>query len=259
MATCEVGDDASNFAYKGIAVRLDPGQGGVSRGGAWMLYDHDTLRLSAAWTGRGFIDWNGINFNGRHQVHPRIVGRVHVANPDGPGWANPENPASADPRVLGRDGRPYGPLPRPWAHYKGLYQHGDQVILAYTVGTTDVLETPGREIDPAHPDIPIFTRTLEIGPATDDLTMRVAPAKVAVSLVGEGPSQPGPSRWNDHAERPALRIIAGRQGVDVERRREGARRLRGGLGPVDIARAAHPRRPSAMAGGPQDPGGDRPG
>ena len=81
MATYEVGDDGSNFAYKGIAVRLDPGQGGVSRGSAWMLYEHDTLRLSAAWTGRGFIDWNGINFNGRHQVHPRIVGQVHVANP----------------------------------------------------------------------------------------------------------------------------------------------------------------------------------
>jgi putative heme-binding domain-containing protein len=188
MATCEVGDDASNFAYKGIAVRLDPGQGGVSRGSAWMLYDHDTLRLSAAWTGRGFIDWNGINFNGRHQVHPRIVGQVHVNNPDGPGWANPENSGSADPRVLGRDGRHYGPLPRPWAHYKGLYHHGDQVILAYTVGTTNVLESPGREIDPAQPDVPIFTRTLETGPTTADLTMRVASTKVAVSLVGEGPS-----------------------------------------------------------------------
>ena len=189
MATCEVGDDASNFAYKGIAVRLDPGQGGVSRGGAWMLYEHDTLRLSAAWTGRGFIDWNGIHFNGRHQVHPRVVGRALVANPDGPGWENPENPASPDPRALGRDGRRYGPLPRSWAQYRGLYRHGDRVILAYTVGTTDILESPGREIDPAHPDTPIFARTLEIGPTTDDLTMRVASAKVAVSLVGDGPGR----------------------------------------------------------------------
>jgi len=185
MATYEVGDDGSNFAYKGIAVRLDAGQGGVSRGAAWMLYDHDTLRLSAAWTGRGFIDWNSIHFNGRHQVHPRTVGQVHVANPDGPGWANPENPGADDPRLLGRDGRRYGPLPRPWAHYKGLYRHGDRVILAYSVGTTDVLEMPGREIDPSRPDVPIFTRTLEIGPTTADLLMRVAPSKVAVSLAGD--------------------------------------------------------------------------
>ena len=31
-ATYEVGSDQTNFAYKGIAVRLDPGPGGVSRG-----------------------------------------------------------------------------------------------------------------------------------------------------------------------------------------------------------------------------------
>ncbi len=186
MATYEVGDGGSNFAYKGIAVRLDPGQGGVSRGNAWMLYEHDTLRLSAAWTGRGFIDWNCIHFNGRHQVHPRIVGRVHVADPDGPGWANPENPESDDPRIRGRDGRRYGPLPRSWAHYQGLYHHGNRVILAYTVGTASVLETPGREFDPTHPDIPIFTRTLEIGPSPLDLSMRVASPTIAVGLAGDG-------------------------------------------------------------------------
>ena len=111
LATIEAGDDLSNFAYKGIAVRLDPGQGGVSRGRAWVVYDHDTLRLAAAWTGQGFIDWNGINFNGRHQVHPRVVGRVHVANADGPGWANPNDPDAEDRRIVGRDGRRYGPMP----------------------------------------------------------------------------------------------------------------------------------------------------
>ena len=55
-----------------------------------MVYDHDTLRLAAAWTGQGFIDWNGINFNGRHQVHPRIVG-------DGPG-RQPGRPRLGKPR-----------------------------------------------------------------------------------------------------------------------------------------------------------------
>jgi mono/diheme cytochrome c family protein len=71
MATVEVGEK-DNFAYKGIAVRLDHGPGGVSRGRHWMLFDHDTLRVAAAWEGEGFIDWNGINFNGRHGVHPRV-------------------------------------------------------------------------------------------------------------------------------------------------------------------------------------------
>jgi len=186
MATYEVGRDGSNFAYKGIAVRLDRGQGGVSRGKAWVVYDHDTLRLAAAWTAREFIDWNGINFNGRHQVHPRIAGKAQVANPNGPGWANPADQSFDDVRLHGRDGKSYGPLPRRWAHYKGLYRHVDQVILAYTVGTTDVLETPCLEINLAHSDNPIFTRTLEIGPSPHELTMRVAPEGVAVSLVGDG-------------------------------------------------------------------------
>lgn len=165
-----------NFAYKGIAVRLDPGPGGVARGRHWMVYEHDTLRLSAAWSKAGdtdptFIDWNGINFNGRHQIHPRLSGAVHLANPSGPGWANPATGRFADPRLQGRDGRRYGPLPAEWAKYRGLYQHGEKVVLSYTVGTTSVLETPAV-VPPAGE--PIFTRGFEIGPRDRDLTLRVA-------------------------------------------------------------------------------------
>src|SRR5262249_11595251 len=43
--TLEVGP--GNIAYKGIAVRLDAGPGGVSRGRHWMVYEHDTLRAAA--------------------------------------------------------------------------------------------------------------------------------------------------------------------------------------------------------------------
>ena len=70
-ATIEIGTDGTNFAYKGVAVRLDAGPGGVARGSRWLVFDHDTLRVAGAWSGRGFIDWNGINFNGKHAVHPR--------------------------------------------------------------------------------------------------------------------------------------------------------------------------------------------
>ena len=171
MATVEAGDDGSNIAYKGIAVRLDPGPGGVSRGRAWSLFEHDTLRLAASWTGEGFIDWEGINFNGKHQVHPRVVGLIRIANPSGPGWADPETGSFDDPRPRGRDGRPYGPLPRRWAHYRGLYHNGNRTILSYTVGTTSVLETPGLEGSGA---MPIFTRSFEIGPRERDLVLQVA-------------------------------------------------------------------------------------
>ena len=187
LATIEAGYDLSNVAYKGIAVRLDPGQGGISRGHDWVVYDHDTLRLAAAWTGQGFIDWKGINFNGQHQVHPRAVGRVQIANPDGPGWANPGDPGAGDRRIVGRDGRRYGPMPPDWARYRGLYRHGDRVVLAYTVGAADVLEMPGLEADPAQPGVPIFTRTLEIGPSTVGLSMRVCSPRASAALAGDHP------------------------------------------------------------------------
>ena len=161
MATYEVGDDGSNFAYKGIAVRLDAGPGGVSRGRHWSVFDHDTMRLAAAWTGEGFIDWNGINFNGRHQIHPKIVGRVQLANPVGPGWANPKTGSFSDPRLRGRDGRPYGPLPRSWAHFRGQYRHGDRwsspTPSATPKSSRRRASKPGRSS-------PVFTRTFAIGP-----------------------------------------------------------------------------------------------
>ena len=77
MNTYEVGGPGPNISYKGIAVRLDAGAGGVSRGKSWALFDHDTLRFAAGWTGDGFIDWKGIHFNGQHQVHPKLIGAAH--------------------------------------------------------------------------------------------------------------------------------------------------------------------------------------
>ena len=170
-ASYEIGSDGSNFAYKGIAVRLDAGPGGVTRGRHWMIYDEDTLRVAAAWSGEGFIDYNAIMLNGKHAVHPRIVGRLHFENKTGPGWGEPETGSFEDPRFLGRDDRPYGPLPRHWAHYKGLYHHGNRVIVSYTVGETTVLEMPAVDAASAPP---VFTRTLNIGPRTRDMVLQVA-------------------------------------------------------------------------------------
>ncbi len=174
-ASYEIGRDASNFAYKGIAVRLDPGGGGVSRGRYWMIYDEDTLRVAAAWSGEGFIDYNAIMLNGKHAIHPRIVGQLHFENKTGPGWANPQTVNSGtgsfeDPRFLGRDDRPYGPLPRDWAHYKGLYHQGNRVIVSYTVGETSVLEMPAVD---ASSDVAVFTRTMNIGPRRRDMILQV--------------------------------------------------------------------------------------
>ena len=108
-----------NIVQKGIAIRLDDGPGGVSKGRAWMVYDHDTMRVAAAATG-GFVDWRGIAFDGSHGTHTSLSGERHFVNPVGPGWASPEGKWD-DARVVGKDGKHYGPLPRVWAHYEGLY------------------------------------------------------------------------------------------------------------------------------------------
>ena len=185
MNTYEIGGPGPNISYKSIAIRLDPGTGGVSRGKQWAIFDHDTMRFAAAWKGDGFIDWNGIHFNGQHAVHPKLVGDLCVANPVGPGWANPETGSFTDPRFKGRDGRPYGPLPRKWAQYRGSYSFGDQTIVSYTVGDSTILESPGAESDPAKPGTVVFTRTFEIGKSSHDLLARVAPAGTATALVGD--------------------------------------------------------------------------
>lgn len=171
IATYEVGNDASNFAYKGIAQRLDPGQGGISKGAGWMIFDHDTMRIAAGWQGKGFIDWNGINFNGRHNIHPRVVGDIHFENPTGPGWANPEDNSWNDPRLVGRDDRIYGPLPRAWAQYKGLYHHGNQTVVSYSIGKADVLETAAWE---ETENGPVFKRIVQMGSRDQDYYLQVA-------------------------------------------------------------------------------------
>ncbi|MFT6806951.1 MAG: hypothetical protein ACJA01_000169 [Saprospiraceae bacterium] len=175
----------NNFAYKGIAVRLDLGEGGVAKGNAWMIFDHDLMRVAGGWTGEGFIDWSAILLNDRHETYPRTIGKLHFETPVGPGWANPITGDFDDPRFTARDGRQFGPLPKKWANYKGLYHHGDHVIVSYTVGRAEILERMGMEQKDSNI---LFTRTLNIAPSNDQLLLRVAPVGNQVRLSGIGAS-----------------------------------------------------------------------
>ena len=170
-----------NFAYKGIAMRLDPGEGGVAAGNAFALFDHDLLRFTGFWTGEGFIDYEDILLDDQHNIFPRTVGTIQVENPITPGWANPETGTFEDPRFVAIDGRPFGPLPKEWAHYKGLYYHGSRVIIKYTVGEADVLETYDLE---RGGDKPVVSRTLNIGASPVPLSMRIAPEEVFMWAIG---------------------------------------------------------------------------
>jgi mono/diheme cytochrome c family protein len=178
-----------NIAYKGLAVRLDPGLGGISSGSEFMMFDTDTLRWAGGWTGPGFVDWKGIALNGEHEIHPSRVGDLMFHNPVAPGWGHPNDGRFEDERVVGRDGLRYGPLARDWGKWNGHYVHGNRVILSYRIGKTEVLEMPGM-IGPA--DNRVTTRTMNIGPREKDLVLQVAAEKSASSQVATGR---GPLPW----------------------------------------------------------------
>jgi hypothetical protein len=102
---------------------------------AAVCFDTDLLRMSAGWTG-GFISTRGVTFDGAHGAHPGIVGLQRFGTRQAPGWANAEGEFT-DPRP-----EPFGPIPDAWGRWRGLYVHGDEVVLAYTVMNTDVYERP---------------------------------------------------------------------------------------------------------------------
>lgn len=197
--TFEVGKDGKNIARKGLVVRLDDGPGGVGRGHAWVLYELDTMRVAAFWTGDQFIDWSGINFDGRHGAHPHVAGDVQFATPTMPGWANPETGSFEDPRSLGRDDKPYGPLPREHVRFKALHHVGlggtagepkNAVVLEYQIGDSTVLEMPSlappMERD-GHPS-PVLVRSFSFGPRDRALTVRLAAQPAGAAIVAWKPA-----------------------------------------------------------------------
>ena len=109
---------------KATAIRLG-GEANVSIG-----FDADNLSIFAAWTG-GFVHVRG----GRDALldHDEIRGQVRFIT-KGPGWTQfgewKERPTK------------FGPLPRDWAKYKGLYHYGERIVLSYSVGKGSVLESP---------------------------------------------------------------------------------------------------------------------
>ena len=177
--TYQVSAKPLNIAYKGLAVRLDGGAGGIARGDHWMVFDTDTLRWAAGWQAddgpNRFIDWKGIQFNGQHNIHPSIAGDVVFANANGPGWANPADQSLADTaRVIGRDNRRYGPLPKAWGKFLGQYRLGSSVVVAYQVGETIVYEMPSYAPAVAGQHGSVFVRHVWLGPRQQDLLIKVA-------------------------------------------------------------------------------------
>lgn len=149
------GIQGKHQTLKGLSIKA-----GVN---ATMLFDTELLRMSAGWSG-GFL----LLPTGRDGLEgiPEPVGETVFSVKPGPGWAKGgsfDDPRPAPPQ--NPRGKPCGPMPRDWAHWNGLYLHGTQTILSYSVGGASVLELPAAT---ERDGMTILTRSFQVeGTASD--------------------------------------------------------------------------------------------
>ncbi|MBN8246118.1 MAG: hypothetical protein J0L84_01595 [Verrucomicrobia bacterium] len=146
-------------AMKGLAVTV-----GADRKN-YLVYDLDTLRVAAAWSGP-FLEFGNTLTKIEWPPPPSVKGtNLVLSTGQGPGWSGPGGGFS-DPR---KDHQ--GPMPRDWAHYQGLFLNGDQVVLQYTVGAASVLELPGYRVEASGG---AFTRTFQFLNDASDVGLLLA-------------------------------------------------------------------------------------
>ncbi|MEE2712147.1 MAG: family 16 glycoside hydrolase [Planctomycetota bacterium] len=154
-STVGIGSRGKHAALKGITVALDREDRGS------MTFDTDLLRMVGGW--EGSLTFTGTTYDGRHGGHPYIEGTPTFHTRALPGWSDPSG-ALGDTRPI-----PHGPVPDEHGRYRGLYRHGDRVVLEYEVGGARIREMPeriGRTL----------IRNLDVDTARNDRLMVVADA-----------------------------------------------------------------------------------
>ncbi len=220
-----------NTAYKGIVIKLGKGEAAV-------CFDAELLRYMGGWVKdeskpaepkpgtrpaessrwttsdwAGLIDPNhSTAYTAFHGGPPKIRGGEAVmrfATKPGPGWGGGDKGDDFnDPRERSKvDHQPLGNLPKEWAHYKGLYRNGDQVVLSYTVGDCDVLETPGLI---GGGEYPTFTRTIRVGKSDKPITLVVCDVKGATDSSKSGLACTLTSGNGDKAIETAVKLVGAR-------------------------------------------------
>ncbi len=153
----------TNYVFRGRVVSLNP-ERTVS-----LCFDTEHLRVAGAWVGKP------VAYVANKNMGPSVEGQMLFATRPGPGWAKDDK---------WDDPRPHkeGPLPRNSAHYRGYYLHGDRVVLSYTVGDCEVLESPSAV---RAGGVLAITRTFNLGPSKKPLSLLVCEApkgRVQVNL-----------------------------------------------------------------------------
>ncbi|HEX8912122.1 MAG TPA: DUF6797 domain-containing protein [Humisphaera sp.] len=174
------GSFTGDSTARGVAIKLSDGwKDGI-------VFDMDLMRMSAGWTD-GSLKLVGLIADGGHGMSPTIGVPPLFQTPHLPGWAGPSGDFK-DPRPNTIDPLPPpGPLPKEWAHYKGLYRHGDQVVLSYSVGTADVLELPSLEKSES---AKALVRTIRVEKSDKPLAIMIADANPVYPFPGAAKPAP---------------------------------------------------------------------
>jgi len=158
----------------------------------------------------GLIDPNhSTAFTAHHGGPPKIRGGEAVmrfVTKPGPGWGGGDKGDDfTDPRERSAvDHQPLGNLPKEWAHYKGLYRNGEQVVLSYTVGACQVLESPGLIGGGEHPT---FTRTIRVDKSDKPMTLVVCDVNGATARTKGEAACMLTSGTGDKATETAVRLV----------------------------------------------------
>lgn len=176
FGTIGVGHNAdktiTTTALKGLAIKV----GGNAE--AAVCYDLDLGRMAGAWTGKFTTPMNLMS----RGDYPTAMGQVAFTTGEVPGFALLES----EPAIVEEEGipapepaldaalkdarpEPFGPLPT--VRFGGVSFHGSDAVLRWTIGGTEVLETPGYVADLRGG---YFTRTFQVGPTEKPLLIALA-------------------------------------------------------------------------------------
>ena len=110
-------------------------------------------------------------------------------------------------------GEAKAPETRDHYHYKGLYLHGDRVVLSYSVGGRDVLESPGATVDGKS-----TWRSFQVGPGDEPLFCLVASDGLKATGAGLVKGDGGTTWLKIPAsgKTQSLTVVLGNQPVKIE-------------------------------------------
>ena len=187
-------ENGKQRVYKATVVKLG------AKGDAGVVFDRNTLQVAAAWTG-GWLNHSDRRFGLLNTPTPQ--GTMLFATPSGPGWSDPSGKWNAGVN------RYTAPLPEEWARYRGMYLHGNRVVLRYRVGECEILDSPEIETIAG---VASITRLIRIDPADRPLILAVG--KLPESSKGSREQLEDPARmvvkWQNDLRWSALSVAANR-------------------------------------------------